>query len=339
MKIKVYFLIVAGILVVSCSNDSDFFPSFNDKCDWETSLGEILNDNMIMFDNQDIEVTDVKFLKDFKIDRNIFYNSQYGYFPVYSKKDSVFEVIKYDDMDKKAGEYGFNTKVVNDKIEEILEKADDYDVIQLTWRYGSDSFKSLSLFNKKTGELEYDNMLFNMSTISKYSGHSFGMFIRGAENAFGEEEYSYSDSTVIPYYEDYNLMASIKIDWTATGVFAAHTSMTGQNDTTIRYMVDYTFRFNTVDFRRTNFVSDPEIYTTDFQNRILTPQLSPNYEFIYALWAGRKSAYINDHDHPYTLTNEGFDYLAQFNPREGRGDVVHVYKAPTKPSYSYIVHK
>ena len=33
MKIKDLLLIVTGLFVASCSNNSDFFPSFDDNCD------------------------------------------------------------------------------------------------------------------------------------------------------------------------------------------------------------------------------------------------------------------------------------------------------------------
>ena len=51
--------------------------------------------------------------------------------------------------------------------------------------YENKTYNSLAFFNTRTGELEYDNMLFNMSTISRYERESFSRTIVITETESG----------------------------------------------------------------------------------------------------------------------------------------------------------
>lgn len=332
MKTKILFLMIASMLALSCTNDSDFFPSYDDNCNWKTSLDEIIADNQDLFDRHDIEIINFKLMKDLKVSRELFLGDQYGYFPVYLKNDSIFEVIRYDDADKKSGEYGFGTKAVNDKIEKILEKADDYDVIQLTWRYGNDNFKSLSLFNKRTGELEYDNMLFNMSTISKYGGESFAMFLRGAE--YGNNvNFELDDSETINYKENYNIQATITMNWYVKGTWVASTSKS-EDDEYYYYTTSYYFRVDSSAISYSDWAN--EGYETVHYESDNTIRLGTRYDFEYAIYAGPKDDF--NHNAVYVLhgSSDG-EFGRLFSV--GNGSFEHVAGPTPKPSDVVAIRK
>lgn len=268
------------MIIVSCSNNSDFFPSFNDDCSWESSLKDIISDNKDIFAGMDIEITDVKLMKDMSIDSTLFFDSKYGYFPVFSKKDSIFEIIKYDEIDRNEREYSFNKKVVNDKISKLLEKSEDYDIIQLTWRFGSDKFKSLSLFNKRTGELEYDNMLFNMTTISKYNGLPFALMLRGAE----DPKHDFSGSDIVTYSDGLEIVASAKIDWIVKGHWDTYTDLVNEDNYNYYYVTFYTYCVDSTRIWSTRSAEPGYETFAEYSNK--TSPYQPRYWFLYAIWAG-----------------------------------------------------
>lgn len=322
MKLKNYYLLGVGMMIVSCSNNSDFFPSFNDDISWELSLNEIISDNKDIFADRDIEITEVKLMKDMRIDSTLFFDSKYGYFPVFSKKDSLFEIIQYDEIDRNEKEYSFNKKVVNDKISKLLEKSEDYDIIQLTWRFGSDKFQSLSLFNKKTGELEYDNMLFNMTTISKYNGISFAMILRGAE----DPKHDFSGGDVVNHRIGLDVVASARIDWVVKGHWNTETHLVSEDQNHKYFVTYYTY---CVDSTRIWATCNAESgYETFAQYSNKTSPYQPRYAFLYAIWAGPQGEFISSNFNLNTTNTDNFN--ARFELGSGLfKDVQHSpYQAP-----------
>lgn len=185
MKIKKLIVVLAGVFVASCSNEQDYFPVCYEKCDWTTSLQDIVSDNSEIFEYRGLNITNMKLAQGIKVDKNMFFGEEYGIFPVYSKKDSIFTVISYKELKNNIESYCFDTVSIVNNINIILEHADDYDVIELTWTFEDRPYKSLALFNKRTGELEYDNMLFNMTTIARYESNSFSRALHFTETASG----------------------------------------------------------------------------------------------------------------------------------------------------------
>lgn len=280
MKAKHFiFPMLAGFLC-ACSND--FLPEFDDTCEWNTSLEELVTDNAGLFASRNIEITGSRLLKDVKPDSTLFFGEDYGYFPVYSKKDSVFEVIRYEDSMKSDGST-LNINAATERIRSLIERADDYNVIELTWRYGNESFKSLALFDKRTGELEYDNMLFNMETISKYDTGQFQMMLRGTENQ-NSENGNYSGSERVTYSVDNIVVASAQARWNAWGHWTPRTAILDEDDDYVYYVTYYTYNCDSLHITATgSHTDDSDCFYISSQNSIVG---EPRYEFEYIIWAG-----------------------------------------------------
>ena len=260
--------------------DNDYYPTFEDDCNWESSLDDIIKDNKDIFASYDIEMVEAVFLKDIKLSDDLFFDGKYGYFPVFSKKDSIMEVIKYDDIDKQNQEYGFNKNIVNDKILKLLEKADDYDVVQLQWRLGTEYFKSLALFDRLTGELEYDNLLFNMTTIAKYDAEKFILILRSSETPAS----NYSGSRTVNHYLGMNLVATASVDWYVYGHWNTNTYLSKEDEYNYYYTTYYTFCYDSARINTSH--SEVDGFDTFVDARNNSVVLQPRFEIEYALWAG-----------------------------------------------------
>ncbi len=330
MKSYHFFIAVIAMQLVSCSKDSDFFPSYADDFNWESSLEEIMSDNKDIFEFNDIEITDVKLMKDLKLDSAIFFDSKYGFFPVYSKEDSVLEVIRYEEIDRRNEEYGYNEETVNKRIQKLIEHANDYDVIQLSWRYGTDTFKSLALFNKRTGELEYDNMLFNMATIAKYDAEKFILIMRSSETPPSD----FSGSKTVRYYENGNVVASASLNWNVWGSWVGNTVLSYEDEDYFYYTTFYTYSYNSgqINTSSTNENNNYGIFI-DYRNNSVTYQ--PRYEIEYALWAGPKNGFD---DTNFTLHYMG-NTAMQNRVYSGEGIYELVQDSPTRNPVQFKIEK
>lgn len=308
------FLIMTGLLLASCSNNNDFFPSIDNDCDWETSLNEIITDNDDLFANRGIKITSIKFIDNVNIDKNLFFGDQYGVFPVYSKMDSVFTILTYNQLMKDSNNYCFDTTVVIRKINELLIHSDDYDVVELSWDCGNNTYNSMAFFNKRTGELEYDNMLYNMSTISSYEKEGFSRALAIAESGVGD-----SGSDYVEYKTGNTLIAKSGVNWTVNGTWSHQLYLEDSDPYFLYYNVYSTFTVSGVSLSPISYVlpgSDGDVF---FDKRDLSAPGSSTYSFRYAIWAGPQGSLNLNQTGNYTAYNI-FEPPFLFESRIGAGN-------------------
>lgn len=298
------YLLLMMLIVASCSDGGEFYPTI-DNCDWETSLKEIMSDNKNNFQYKDIEIVSSKLLKDVNVDSTLFFGDKYGYYPIYSKKDSVFEVINY----KRASDLKSNSTIsqeVSSKINNLIERSDDYDVIELSWRYKTDFFKSIALFNKRTGELEYDNMLFNMETIQRYSGENFAHFLSNSETVGVDTDYH--DSKSVQWVQGARTVAWAGITWSAKGYWTASTLYYYEDEEYRYYISLYNYTCTESEISGGGYAESGSEYFIEYRDN--TVPLQPRYNFRYAIWAGPKDHF--DRVKTFNLQTMSFSEMQTF---------------------------
>ena len=334
MKIKDLSLIVTGLFMASCSNDSDFFPSYDDSCDWGTTLNEIVTDNKELLADRSIKITGMKFVDKLRVERDLFFGDQYGVFPVYSKVDSAFTVLTYSQLMKDSSNYCFDTTAVIKKINDLLVHADDYDVVELSWLCGDNQYSSLAFFNKRTGELEYDNMLYNMSTIKKYEKEGFSRAL-----VFSESQIVRSGSDYVEYRDSYNnLLAKSGYNWNVHGTWRHRITDIDEDDYNYYYFVYSVFSMDHVALSVIDYsTSNGQVYHVALDESIRD---SWQYYFHYAIWAGPYGGLdiLNGTGNPFNLRlEENSDFQERFS--EGNGRIVHVRETIPPTSDCWVVPK
>lgn len=277
MRKNLLLLFCMSGIAMSCSND--LLPVFDDDCDWQTSLSEITVDNKELFADRGMEITGACQMKDMKLDRELLCGGEYGSFPVYSDKDSIFTVLTYDELRKDAKKYNYDMDKVDSRIDSILSHADDYDIIQLEWTGRAGKFYTLALFNKLTAELEYDNMLYNMSTLARYDSQELSVMVSGFE--FGS--YLMTKSDVVVYYENLLPMASAGLEWDIYGVWD-NPILIYADTYYYYYNMAHTFTYDQLYVRQIRSACYGYETHVDFRN-FSTPR-EKKYTLRYALWAG-----------------------------------------------------
>ena len=280
MKTKKYFYLT-GLLTIaaSCYNERDLFPAFDDDCNWETTLNDIISDNEKLFDARGFKIVDMEILEDMVLDSTLFFDEINGYFPVYSKTDSTLKVMSYNEIEESKDANDTRFLKIRNKINDLISNQDDYYCVQLTWQYGEDRFNTLALFNKRTGELEYDNMLFNMTTISKYDKSHFSRFLRESELQYLVSEYD--EAT---YYNDgRSLVAFAGFYYVIYGHWSTYQVIVEEDGH--KYLdTHYTFVLDNVITGEENYATSGYDYKN--YNANYSVLLQPRYEIKYALWAG-----------------------------------------------------
>lgn len=287
MNIKTIIVILTGMIVASCSNDNDYYPICYDECDWTLSMKEIVSDNSQLFEHRGLNISNMKLSKGIKVDKNLFFGDEYGIFPVYSLKDSIFTVVTYRDLKNNIESYSFDTISVMNNINRILEHADEYDVVELTWTFDNKPYKSLALFNKCTGELEYDNMLFNMATLARYESNTFSRALHFTETESGVGA---SGSDYVEYKIGNTIIAKSGINWQVNGNWNKRLDLDYDDDRYYYYTVYSTFTIGNVSISPITYVLPGSDGDTFFDKRDLSVRGSSTYHILYAIWAGPKNA-------------------------------------------------
>ena len=311
MRKNLLLLFCMAGMAVSCTNDC--LPMFDDGCNWQTSLSEIADDNKELFTGRGMEITGACQMKDMKLDRELLCGGEYGSFPVYSEKDSVFTVLTYDELCKDAEKYNYDMEKVDARIDSILSHADDYDIIQLEWTGRAGKFYTLALFNRLTAELEYDNMLYNMSTVARYDSQELSMMVSGFE--FGV--YLMTKGDVITYKVGDLTMATAGLVWHIYGT-RDNLIYLGEDNYYIRYRRPDTFTFSYLDY---TIVSDHfPGYDTFINYRCFTPSGVRKYSLVYAIWTGPKDSLVLNNFNVHLTSNDEFQGMI----KAGEGRLVQI---------------
>ena len=307
-------------LALSCTNDC--LPMFDDGCDWQTSLSEIADDNKELFAGRGMELTGSCQMKDMKLDRELLCGSEYGSFPVYSEKDSVFTVLTYDELRKDAEKYNYDMEKVDARIDSILSHADDYDIIQLEWTGRAGKFYTLALFNRLTAELEYDNMLYNMSTVARYDSQELSMLVYTYEPHLVSK--LITKRKVVEWVEGVATMARAAIEWDVYGAWVNPNPVLVYTDGVLDYYtITHEFTLEYLNIR--------QIYPYDYQegygnyvayrDRSLTHE--DHYTIYCALWAGPEGGLELD---DYSILRDTYRFNGMIKSGTGGFSIIEDYK-------------
>lgn len=325
MKIKTLLFSVLLVFMASCSSDSDY-PLFNEDYSWESSLNEIVIDNKELFESRDMRIIGTKKLDDLKVDEDLFFSGRYGFFPIYSEEDSVYTIVGYEELERNADKYNFDKNKVYGKFNDYLENANDYDVIELTWICNSDTINSLALFNKRTSELEYDNMLFNMTSVSRYNANNFSLLLTQFET-----ECVLDTVDVVEYWSGSDLVARAGVAWSVYGKWD-HPNTIYLEDDIFYYIIEEK------DFLLTSVSISPISYTSPYgggetfvryENHSVS--LQPYYVVYYAIWAGPSGGF-NSYD--FSFSEIPSIFYGRFLYGDGKYRKLDEYISPR-----YTVHK
>lgn len=160
LLIITFFLTLLGLNACTKEKEDMDILDFDSKYDWQQELNYLLMENKMLFNNSKLIFLKAEPIVYEKLDSLSFFNEE-TLIPTYINCTEKFELLPLDYIREDSLTKHVKFDYINRKVNNLL-KTDSFDAIELHWDFNGHQTKTIALFNKKTHELEYDNILFNV---------------------------------------------------------------------------------------------------------------------------------------------------------------------------------
>lgn len=219
---KKVFLSFCTTIIMLCSCTSDYGldvleidMDFNRT--WQQELSEVLEDYSAILDSSSVSLLDYKQIDYLDLDTSYFFNNKSRCHPIFFNSFDRFTLVSYAILKTDTAAIHFKYEYLLNSVMTLLSNIDSYNVVELKWQYnGEQQFTTYSLFDKRTNELMYDNILTNIITpeskILKNKKVLTRSEVGGGHNSFG------SNFNVISFYSTTGvLLAEAVSSWEERG--------------------------------------------------------------------------------------------------------------------------
>ena len=185
---KKVFLSFCTTIIMLCSCTSDYGLDVLGLEDFsmspEKSIASFLSDsNEILTKSGLTLVKNTELSTSQKIDIETFFNSDFNCYPVYSRDLKFMKLENLDFIKSDTSTIHFKYEYLRSYVDSLLDNRKNLVIRELTWNYRGETIKTIGLFNRFSGEMEYDNVLFNLIS-QKYN------FVRNSTNLTRSESNS-----------------------------------------------------------------------------------------------------------------------------------------------------
>lgn len=324
---KLILTLTIGLSVISCSNDYEFFDDGWESQSWETSLNQMVSQNVSLYSNSDLFLKDYQEININSLDSTSFINID-AKFPVLTGNHICLVPFAFIDFDTTMCHVkAFHIKNL---IRYSMDHKSELTAVKLTWESQDGSFTSIALFDKKTGQLVYDNILYNTITTDNGSINNFRKFkLTRSENTgtgldIGSESATFNGSDIISYGSGY-----IQIDWTCYGNWQVKCTYDYDMQS---YRYDYTWVTSYIDWWWTS--NNPYgQYNIATDARWVREETNPSdwkYKIKYYMWIGTQDnpkviglAYTDDQEiYQYSF---GYGRVKTYSENPTRSSDYHKY--------------
>lgn len=248
MKAKqIIVFLTLGLSIISCINDYNYMKDYQSR-DWETSLRQIVSENMTLYSNSSIFLKGYEETDIYSLNKYSFINSESRYPVMTGNKITLapYEFIRFDTLMCHVKSFHIDN-LVNYSLEHLSEMV----AIKLQWVVDDVPMTTIALFDKNSGELVYDNILYNTVTIGENRlnslrkqkltrsewGYTNGSY-QGGITIYESDSFSYSD-------ENGTWITTIGLEWHEHGYWTLQiTDLEEQH----MYRFDYIYMHSNTEF-------------------------------------------------------------------------------------------
>lgn len=208
MKKIFYLLQLTALISCSISDDFDLLEIGDYSYDGFSSF---VSDNRNVLQDNNVVFVSSKEIKQKEIKLSSFLNDDYNAFPVYSTNYKTFNLVNWSFFESDTITIHYKGDYIIHYLDSLLSSDHDFKVVENTWKKGSKQFRTLSLIDKITGDLLYDNFVFNCFRNEIRLNSSNKLLSRTESPVVGNVEYiSISNSEIV---------ASGTMSWSINGRF------------------------------------------------------------------------------------------------------------------------
>lgn len=283
-KVKMISFVITFVMCFGCTNSiDDDMLVISGQIGWKNELYSILEDNKDQISESELSLLDIKLHNSVVLTVDDFFNKE-SLFPVYiNNLYERFELMPFYFLETDTLTTHYKADYLVEMVNLLLED-DNHDIVELNWLHKNNKFSSIALFNKQSGELEYDNVLFNI--ISQNQKLLKGTLTR-AETA-PNNPYASDYDIVQCYSSDNTMVASAWINWYEYGKYYKSNPIYDLMDSTMVVGYNYEFHHNRLicnfgdwKFNNASAVSTIKEYVDNCSSNTIN--------FTYCLWAGPTS--------------------------------------------------
>ena len=316
---KMILTLTIGLSIVSCTNDYEFFDDGWESQSWETSLNQMVSQNVSLYSNNEIFLKDYREIDIKSLDSTSFINKD-AKFPVFSGNHISlvpFAFINHDTIMSHVKAFH-----VRNLVNYSMDHKSELTAVKLTWESADGPFTSIALFDKKTGQLVYDNIIYNTITTEEGDLNKFRKFKLTRSEGGGPDIYggsaTFSNSDILTYGSN----GFIKINWSCYGYWQV--SARPRYDDPGWYDCSYTWKTSNVTWYWT--YNNPDgAYVIANDARWVKEGTNPldwKYKIRYYMWMGTE-------ENPTPVALGGL-YRDTYQTANGYGFVKTYSQTPTR---------
>ena len=331
-KVKMISFVITFVMCLGCTNSiDDDMLVISGQIGWKNELYSILEDNKDQISESELSLLDFKLHNSVVLTVDDFFNKE-SLFPVYiNNLYERFELMPFYFLETDTLTTHYKADYLVEMVNLLLEE-DNHDIVELNWLHKNNKFSSIALFNKQSGELEYDNVLFNI--ISQNQKLLKGTLTRAETVPINP--YAIGYDIVHCYSSDNTMIASAWINWYEYGKFYKSSPVYSQEDSSI---IGYKYKYqhdrlicNFDEWRFNNATAISVVKECD-------DHCSGNtINFTYCIWVGPTIDKPNDPINQYPPTQNGIVDISTYSIYYGgfrtEGRVCNIYMQPSYIQYN-----
>jgi len=284
----------ATMAFVSCTNiaDIDILDIGSEQRTWKQELSDIISDNAQVLQNSGLTLKSYRKLGSATFDASEFFEESTGQYPVYTGSLDKFTLMPYSFVAEDTVTMHFKMDHLKKHVAETLADR-HYTAVLLTWEKDGQTLQTTALFNTETGELEYDNILFNLITEMSIDSVDASLLSRGENTT---EPNSFDNGSDYVYFTNQfsDILASSWIIWTEFGEYIPVTYY--EQDSILKTGVDYHHIRTSYQAGGTKYNSSVT-YGHSFEDL----GASDHAFFRYIIWAGPSGTVLDLNDYSVGL--------------------------------------
>lgn len=164
MRKKIILLISSSIMLISCNFDNEYdFLNLENSRNWNEVLLQHLEYNRQVLNESDVRLMDSELIQVAVPDSSLFLNTKQMCFPVYNGGYERFHPASLLFIQNDTATSHVSLKAIRNRVNQVIDKHEKYDFVRLRWNFDSFlEFETVAVFDRKSGELIYDNLLCNL---------------------------------------------------------------------------------------------------------------------------------------------------------------------------------
>lgn len=186
---KKVFLSFCTTIIMLCSCTSDYGLDVLGLEDFsmspEKSIASFLSDNSITFSKNGLSLICTEEYRGSKrLSADVLLNNEYDCYPIYSANMNSMKLVSLTHFMTDTVSVHFKYNYLESYVDSIINNSNGIEVKELTWNYKGKRIKTIALFDLYSGEILYDNILYNIFTQKNLSSKVVKNLTR-AENQIG----------------------------------------------------------------------------------------------------------------------------------------------------------